>query len=504
VQAGGNNIFSGTNTFTAANTFKTLNNIRFADQFPGADGGAQINAAIVDLGGKGTIYYMCSPGATITVSTDPFSGRTGADRIHLILGACTFNTSVTWNPPENTWIDGQGERATTVLANASVFTIQFTSGSGGGQYIRLSHMTIDGNKANFAGSGGVKIVGFGQPAVLDNLIVQNAGTLGGVLWDGNAGVSSNNNVGGALYNVWCVGSAAGVVGGAGAGDCITIDNMSDTTLNHVLVEFAPNGLVIKNSQTTTSAGRVSVTGFHAEGITGNMIDLQANGHGFNLRSATIGGGGASSIGVKIAATADSYSIQDAEISTGAGLLAQFQVAGTNFTSSQTRIFRFTQNTLETSNGLAFWQGLTSPFDASANIVVRSAATNQIILADSSGNPLIVGQGNKWISTAFNTNTNCQLGGAAGTTSPAACGSASAGMIAIPASQTSYTVNTSTVTANSEIFLMQMTDNSGLPSSPTCNSGAITPIQSARVAGTSFTFTLTSVASVTCFKYWIIN
>jgi hypothetical protein len=103
-----------------------------------------------------------------------------------------------------------------------------------------------------------------------------------------------------------------------------------------------------------------------------------------------------------------------------------------------------------------------------------------------------------------TAVNCQLGGAAGTTSPAACTSATAGMIAVPASQTSYTVNTTKVTANSEIFVQQMTDNSGLPSAPACNAGTTNPIQSARVAGTSFSISLTSVASVTCFKFWIVN
>lgn len=87
------------------------------------------------------------------------------------------------------------------------------------------------------------------------------------------------------------------------------------------------------------------------------------------------------------------------------------------------------------------------------------------------------------------------------TDPAACGSASAGMITIPASQTTYTVNTTTVTANSEIFIQQARDNSGLPSSPTCSSSANNPIQSARSAGTSITLT---VASVTCIKYWIVN
>lgn len=47
------------------------------------------------------------------------------------------------------------------------------------------------------------------------------------------------------------------------------------------------------------------------------------------------------------------------------------------------------------------------------------------------------------------------------TDPAACASASARMITIPASQTIYTVNTTTVTANSEILIQQMRDNSGL-------------------------------------------
>ena len=73
--------------------------------------------------------------------------------------------------------------------------------------------------------------------------------------------------------------------------------------------------------------------------------------------------------------------------------------------------------------------------------------------------------------------------------PAARGSTSAGMIAIPASQTTYTVNTTAVTANSETLIQQMTDDSGLPSSPTCSSSANNPIQPARSAGTSFTFTL---------------
>jgi len=114
-------------------------------------------------------------------------------------------------------------------------------------------------------------------------------------------------------------------------------------------------------------------------------------------------------------------------------------------------------------------------------------------------------GRPWASLFI---TNCLLGGASGTTSPAACGSASAGKIAIPSSAgTSYTVNTSAVTANSEIIVQQTTDNSGLPSSPTCNTSAEIPAvkQMSRSAGTSFTLSgLSNPAAITCFEYWIVN
>ena len=56
------------------------------------------------------------------------------------------------------------------------------------------------------------------------------------------------------------------------------------------------------------------------------------------------------------------------------------------------------------------------------------------------------------------------------------------MIAIPASQTTYTVNARAVTANREISIQQMTDDSGLPSSSTCSSSANNAIQPARSAG----------------------
>jgi hypothetical protein len=71
-------------------------------------------------------------------------------------------------------------------------------------------------------------------------------------------------------------------------------------------------------------------------------------------------------------------------------------------------------------------------------------------------------------------------------------------------RSTYTINTTNVTANSTIFIQQIADNSGIASSPTCNATATNPMESARVAATSFTFTLTTNGAVTCYAYWITN
>lgn len=103
---------------------------------------------------------------------------------------------------------------------------------------------------------------------------------------------------------------------------------------------------------------------------------------------------------------------------------------------------------------------------------------------------------------FRSVTNCKVNSA----SPAACVAAPVGSIVVPTTTATYTVNTTVVTTNSQIFLQLRTDNSGLPSAPTCVALALTsvPAISARVPGTSFTFTLPSTTGSTCFDYYIIN
>lgn len=111
--------------------------------------------------------------------------------------------------------------------------------------------------------------------------------------------------------------------------------------------------------------------------------------------------------------------------------------------------------------------------------VESAATCTNTVAGATGT---------FVAAAYNTATNCSS-----TASPAVCGSAAAGSVLIPTGTTSstLTVNTTAVTANSQIFFYP-DDSLGTKLSATCNSTAATLVGgsfiSARTAGTSFTIT----------------
>jgi hypothetical protein len=95
-----------------------------------------------------------------------------------------------------------------------------------------------------------------------------------------------------------------------------------------------------------------------------------------------------------------------------------------------------------------------------------------------------------------TEVNCT--GGVGTTG-APCTYASSGYVTVPANQTTGIVNTLAVSASSRIFLQADTSYTGC-TVPAAGSAYI----SARVAGTSFTFTLPSSSGITCWNFWIVD
>lgn len=99
-----------------------------------------------------------------------------------------------------------------------------------------------------------------------------------------------------------------------------------------------------------------------------------------------------------------------------------------------------------------------------------------------------------------TATNCSSSAA-----PAVCASAAAGSVVVAAAGTTVTVNTTAVTANSQIFVTY--DSSlGTKLSVTCNvtEPALYGV-TARTAATSFVITSSSpVTNPACFSYFIVN
>jgi hypothetical protein len=117
-----------------------------------------------------------------------------------------------------------------------------------------------------------------------------------------------------------------------------------------------------------------------------------------------------------------------------------------------------------------------------------------------------------IPQLYQTGTKCAANGTAANPSVVSCVAAAAGMFscATNASTGTCQVNTTAVTANSEIFITQDAADGGASQlNVTCNTGNVlstsAPILAAKVAATSFTINLgTVIANPACFEYHIIN
>ena len=149
--------------------------------------------------------------------------------------------------------------------------------------------------------------------------------------------------------------------------------------------------------------------------------------------------------------------------------------------------------LTNSGGTTFTRlqlgGTTSSYPALA----RNGVGLDAVLADGSAGTTIN-------ATKLLTATNCSSSAA-----PAVCAAAAAGSVIIPAAGTDVTVNTTAVTANSQIFAI-FDQSLGTKLGVTCNSTTANPHIGARVAGTSFTIhaNVSPVTNPACFSYFIIN
>jgi hypothetical protein len=122
ISPSGNNNLTGNNTHSGTETFKYINNVRFADNFAGADPCIQIVAAITDLPSTGgTVNALGFQGGQ-PCSINPLAGITKP--ILLLLGAATYSTDVQWTTgvASNVIVRGVG-RTSTNIQTSTLFPI---------------------------------------------------------------------------------------------------------------------------------------------------------------------------------------------------------------------------------------------------------------------------------------------------------------------------------------------------------------------------------------------
>jgi hypothetical protein len=215
-------------------------------------------------------------------------------------------------------------------------------------------------------------------------------------------------------------------------------------------------------------------------------------------SAGVQGGGVAADDVWIGGRSDPGSANDhtRAILEYSGLLGPASPFGTNLNGSNAGV----TGGLSSGNGTPGNWCINTGTTGGAGTQVNPGAARWCVVG-AAGN--LVAQGSQGIQPAtYLTLTNC----AVNSVSPAACGSAPSGAVVIPTTTTTYTINTTAVTAHSRIQLTWLSFASDLPGGPTCVAPVSTtePTISAVSAGVSFTITLGSTTGQTCPMFQIVN
>jgi len=142
------------------------------------------------------------------------------------------------------------------------------------------------------------------------------------------------------------------------------------------------------------------------------------------------------------------------------------------------------------------------------LYIVSAGGSPVLLTTVNTTTLQVGNAqmgtNGNIGPSYGTVANCSSGA-----SPAVCAAAPAGSVAVPAGATpTLQINTTAVTANSQIFLT-IDESLGTKLSVTCNTTLATlvqPVVTLRTPATSFTIQInaTLATNPACVSYFIVN
>ncbi len=171
---------------------KTVNNVRFADQFAGADAGAQINAAITDLPSTGgTVDARGFQGAQ-TISATVNVGLL-AKPVVLLLGAATFSCTMASGDcfvvSRNSSIIGMGPGAAAIattqinVTTNGVRAIRAAASLQGSRNITIRGLTLNDTAATRTSGEGIRVDGTTDAAIVTLEDIQIGGFFDGVRLD---------------------------------------------------------------------------------------------------------------------------------------------------------------------------------------------------------------------------------------------------------------------------------------------------------------------------------
>lgn len=307
----------------------------------------------------------------------------------------------------------------------------------------------------------------------------------------------------------CTTNAAGLTNGnlvQGNGGQATSDSgISTTTVVTSDSALTSNAVVLGNGSQRTKV----VTGIVTNGS--NSISLGGVGLGsglINLLGTT--SGTATIQGPAVAGTISN------QIVFSNGILSnQIITATSGFVTNTTHSYAFTGASQVASSA----DGIITVVNAASSGFSRltlGPTTSSFPALCPSGTTVLVGLANGNCTTlspltaaaitgsTLNTGANCSS-----SASPAVCAAAAGGSIAIPAGvNQTLQINTTAVTANSQIFLT-IDEGLGTKLGVTCNTTLATltqPVVTARSAGASFTIQLsgTTTANPVCVSYMVLN
>lgn len=379
---------------------------------------------------------------------------------------------------------GAVEHQITTLTTSTAIPVQITQGANGPAAANAPAV-LNIAAAAAGGLASASINGLtGAPIGL----ATGAGSAGGA-------TTGNGGTGGSYTLTTGAGGAAGGTttntGGAGGGENI---NLGAGTAGAATGAGGAAGVVTYTGGAGGAGGATSGTG----GAGSDFLVTTGTGGAATVGSTTGRGGNAT------------FTLGSAGGTGTAGLPGQFKIAGGTVGAANTTPFFNMTGTWNTTGVVdaAFFMNITNTLSGAASKMVDiQLGGASYFTVDKSG--LVAAPQGSLKAISYLTNSNCSGVGTAANPSVVTCGSAAAGSFscATNASGGTCQVNTTSVTANSQIFI-QEDDSLGTKLSVTCNTANLSPTNApvaARSGGASFTISLGTVSvNPECFSYFIVN